>query len=211
MLRSLASYFRQHHVGVLALFVALSGTAYAATLPRHSVGTAQLKRNAVTAPKIKKGAVTRSKIRNNAVTGAKVKDGSLTGAEVTDSSLTGSDLNVATLPKVPAAGTADSAATAGVANSAATAGSADSLVRGDVNATTVTNLGGDVVAPEVSCDAGFKGISAGLRVQDPSDQFLVDLYPVDLDTWGAHVRSDSTGGNATLYIVCGKVDTVTLP
>jgi Collagen triple helix repeat (20 copies) len=38
---------------MLALFVALSGTAYAATLPRNSVGTAQLKRNAVTSAKVK--------------------------------------------------------------------------------------------------------------------------------------------------------------
>jgi hypothetical protein len=53
MFGGLASYIRQHHVGVLALFIALSGTAYAATLPRNSVGTAQLKKNAVTTAKVK--------------------------------------------------------------------------------------------------------------------------------------------------------------
>jgi len=47
------SYLRQHHVGLLALCLALTGTAYAATLPRHSVGKAQLKRNAVTSAKVK--------------------------------------------------------------------------------------------------------------------------------------------------------------
>ena len=41
----------------LALVVALSGTAYAAGLPRHSVGTKQLKSGAVTAAKLKPGAV----------------------------------------------------------------------------------------------------------------------------------------------------------
>jgi len=40
-------YLRRHHVGLLALFVAMSGTAYAAALPRNSVGTVQLKHNAV--------------------------------------------------------------------------------------------------------------------------------------------------------------------
>jgi hypothetical protein len=50
-------YLRQHHVGLLALFVALSGTAYAATLPRNSVGTAQLKRNAVTSAKVRNGSL----------------------------------------------------------------------------------------------------------------------------------------------------------
>ncbi len=53
MFGSFASYFRRHHIGMLALFIALSGTAYAATLPRNSVGTAQLKRNAVTGAKVK--------------------------------------------------------------------------------------------------------------------------------------------------------------
>jgi hypothetical protein len=63
----------QHHlrfanvVSLMALFVALSGGAYALTIPRNSVGAQQLKRSAVT----------RSKIRNGAVTAAKVKGGSL--------------------------------------------------------------------------------------------------------------------------------------
>jgi len=64
---------------VLALVVALSGGAYALSVPTNSVGTNQLKKNAVTTPKIKK----------NAVTGTKVKAGSLRfndmrGGEVVD-------------------------------------------------------------------------------------------------------------------------------
>jgi hypothetical protein len=35
MLATVISYVRRHHLGLLALFVALSGTAYAATLPRY--------------------------------------------------------------------------------------------------------------------------------------------------------------------------------
>ena len=50
-------------ISLIALFVALGGTTYAATsLPTNSVGTKQLKKSAVTATKIKKGAVTASKI-----------------------------------------------------------------------------------------------------------------------------------------------------
>lgn len=50
-------------ISLIALFVALGGTTYAATnLPKNSVGTKQLKKNAVTAVKIKKGAVTATKI-----------------------------------------------------------------------------------------------------------------------------------------------------
>jgi hypothetical protein len=43
-----------NHIGLVALCIALTGTAYAATLPRNSVGRAQLKMNAVTSPKVKR-------------------------------------------------------------------------------------------------------------------------------------------------------------
>lgn len=66
----------------IALVVALSGGAYAATaLPKNSVGTPQLKKGAVTAPKI----------AGNAVTGGAVKNGSLTA----------DDLRPGTIPAEP--------------------------------------------------------------------------------------------------------------
>jgi hypothetical protein len=49
----LRAYLRTHHIGLLALFIALGGTSYAATLPRNSVGSTQLKKNAVTSAKVK--------------------------------------------------------------------------------------------------------------------------------------------------------------
>jgi microcystin-dependent protein len=56
-------------ISLLALFVALGGTTYAATsLPKNSVGSQQLKKNAVTSPKIKKGAVTAAKINTQGLT-----------------------------------------------------------------------------------------------------------------------------------------------
>ena len=54
-------------VSVLALFLALSGGAYALTLPRNSVGPKQLKRNAVTGKKIKRGAVTSRKVKDHSL------------------------------------------------------------------------------------------------------------------------------------------------
>lgn len=47
MLHRIGSYVGRHHIGLLALFVALSGTAYAA-VAKNSVGPKQLKTNAVT-------------------------------------------------------------------------------------------------------------------------------------------------------------------
>ncbi len=66
-------------VSVIALFVALAGTSYAAIkLPKNSVGTKQLKKSAVTAAKIKNGAVTAAKIKKGAVTAAKINTKGLT-------------------------------------------------------------------------------------------------------------------------------------
>jgi hypothetical protein len=49
-------YVRRHHLGLLALFVALGGTSYAATaLPRDSVGSRQLRDDAVSSSKVKDG------------------------------------------------------------------------------------------------------------------------------------------------------------
>ena len=65
-------------VALLALFVALGGTGYAAiTLQKNSVGTKQLK----------KGAVKNSDIAANAVTGAKVKPRSLNAGDFRAGSL----------------------------------------------------------------------------------------------------------------------------
>lgn len=65
-------------VALLALFVALGGSAFAAlSLPRGSVGTAQLKN----------GAVTGGKLHSNAVTSGKVKDHSLLGNDIRNGAL----------------------------------------------------------------------------------------------------------------------------
>jgi hypothetical protein len=71
------SYLRRHHIGLVALCVALTGTAYAATLPRNSVGTRQLKDNAVTWAKIKRNAVTSSKVRNRSLLAKDFRAGQL--------------------------------------------------------------------------------------------------------------------------------------
>jgi collagen triple helix repeat protein len=56
MTRRFGRFLRQNTIALLALFIALSGTTFAAAvaLPRNSVGTAQLKNGAVTKKKINK-------------------------------------------------------------------------------------------------------------------------------------------------------------
>jgi hypothetical protein len=58
----LGRYVGRHHWGMLATFLALSGTAYAASeLPANSVGTKQIKPGALTLAKVSPGA--RSSLR----------------------------------------------------------------------------------------------------------------------------------------------------
>ena len=65
-------------MSMIAVFIALGATAFAATqLPKNSVGSKQLKKNAVTAAKIKKEAVTGAKVKKDTITGAKVNEASL--------------------------------------------------------------------------------------------------------------------------------------
>jgi len=109
-------FLRRNTIALLALFVALSGTTFAAAnvvLPKNSVGAKQLKKNAVTTPKIK----------NHAVTGAKIK--------------------LASLGKVPSAANADHATAADSATNATNAASAaNSAKLGGVSASSyLTNAG----------------------------------------------------------------------
>jgi hypothetical protein len=64
-------------VSLMALFVALSGGAYALTIPNNSVGAKQLKKNAVLGSKIKRGAVASSDVKNGSLLSADFKAGQL--------------------------------------------------------------------------------------------------------------------------------------
>jgi hypothetical protein len=65
-------------VALLALFVALGGSAYAV----NKVGTNQNKNNAVTTPKLKNNAVTTAKIKKGAVKAANLSGGSVTSSKL---------------------------------------------------------------------------------------------------------------------------------
>jgi hypothetical protein len=80
-------------VALLALIVALGGSAYAA----KKIGSKQLKKNAVTTKKIKNGAVTGSKIANNAVTTGKIANNAVTTGKIADNAVTAGKIAGATL------------------------------------------------------------------------------------------------------------------
>jgi hypothetical protein len=70
-------------IASIALFVALSGVAVAATnLPRNSVGPNQLKRGAVTTPKLRKAAVKAGKLAPKAVVAGKIGTGAVLSGNI---------------------------------------------------------------------------------------------------------------------------------
>ncbi len=71
-------------ISVIALFIALGAGAYAAGLPKNSVGTKQLKKNAVKTSKIANGAVKAPKIANGAVKTPKIASRAVGSAQLTD-------------------------------------------------------------------------------------------------------------------------------
>ena len=84
-------------MSVIAVFLALGGTAFAVQLGKNTVGSKQLKKNAVTGAKVKAEAITEAKVKAEAITGAKVKADAITGAKVLNGSLTGADLAPASI------------------------------------------------------------------------------------------------------------------
>jgi hypothetical protein len=165
-------------ISFLALFIALSAGAYAATtLPAGSVGALQLKASAVTSRKIAANAVTRSKIAPHAVTGLQVAPGSLTGANI----------KLATLGKVPSAAVADSASVARVKTVSVTGiAAADSAV-----------------AATAACDPGLTVVGGGARLSNEDEQLVNDSYPSGMSGWTVDVFASPAGAGAfTVYAIC---------
>ena len=188
MIKRLGRYARQHHLALLALFLALGGTSFAAAavvLPANSVGAAQLKKNAVI----------NKKIKNNAVTGAKVANNSLTGADVLESSL----------GKVQSATNADHATSADSATNATNATNSTNATNA-TNATTAGNAGqlGGVAStgyqrstlPSGQTESGNYSV-AGSGAGNYMNQGFQFAIPLAASLDSTHVEFHTTGTTST--------------
>jgi hypothetical protein len=110
-------------ISLLALFVALGGTGYAAVR--------------INGKNIKSGTITGKKLKNKTLTGNKFKNNTLTGGKLKGDTLTGRQIKESTLGTVPRA---DVATTAGTANALTDAGKAGFLSSANVDSTGLIKL-----------------------------------------------------------------------
>ncbi len=80
-------------ISCIALFVALSGAAYAATtIGKKAVKTQNLANGSVTTLKLRSGAVTNLKLRNGAVTGAKIAPATIGSSQLANGAVRSAQL-----------------------------------------------------------------------------------------------------------------------
>jgi hypothetical protein len=189
-------------VGIVALVVALSGTAYAgATLGAGSVGTKQLQ----------KGAVTSKKIASNAVTSGKIQPGSI-GSKKLKSTLV-----------VPNANHANMADTATNATNATTAASATALANVSyIQGPTTTATHGTATAPKstfgiANCPSGTAAIAGGFQTSAAGVE-ISDSHPTGATSttpasgWDGYVDNFNATGTQTFnaWAICTPVTAGTL-
>jgi hypothetical protein len=84
----------------IALFVALSGAAYAATLGKNAVKTKNIAKEAVTRGKLAKGAVNTEKIAGNSVQYGQLTKDSVGVSKIIDGAVTESKISEAVLKRI---------------------------------------------------------------------------------------------------------------
>jgi hypothetical protein len=156
-----------------ALFVALSGAAYAVSpLGNKSVKTRNLANGAVTTLKLRGGAVTPLKLRNGAVTSAKIAPGAVGSTQLADGGVRSADLGggVVTTNKLK-----DGAVTeAKLATSVST-----QLIKNASYAVKTSVSNSEAKSETAECQPGKEAIGGGARLLGANTQLaLIESAPV---------------------------------
>lgn len=189
-------------VALIALFVALGGSAYALTVPKNSVGTAQLKDSAVTGAKLHNSAVTSSKVMNGSLLAANFKAGQIAaGLGPAGGSLTGSypDPSIAT----GAVSTSDFASGAQAPDSAQL-GTMAPTAYGSVMSGRVTNLSVTNGATDYGAASGTSGAAStwnSTYTPSPNQDLIARDFVVQLFT------SPGPGTSRTISLNVGGTKT----
>jgi hypothetical protein len=132
-----------------------------------------------------KNSVGSKQLKTNAVVSKKIKNGAVTSDKVKNGSLTGSDIKLSSLGAVPTAAAIDRA-----------------ILR-----TAAGTTSGPTAAATASCDAGYRPVGGGARVDDIVNGFLVDSYP-EVGGWTGRVATAGPPSNFTVFAICVPINQV---
>jgi len=202
-------------VSCLALFMALSGVAYAA---KTIVKTQNLVNGAVTTAKIRNGAVTTGKLRNGGVTGQKIAPATIGSSQLANGSVRSGQLGgqVVTEPKIKNGAVSENKLGSGsVSSSKLTSSFLGQLVR---NVTYVNKLSNedseDAKTVTAECPSGKEAIGGGARVNGELNEVaLTGSNPFSAANgartgWSAYAReSTATAQNWSLeaFVICAEL------
>jgi hypothetical protein len=202
-------------VSCLALFMALSGVAYAA---KTIVKTQNLVNGAVTTAKLRNGAVTTGKLRNGAVTGQKIAAATIGSSQLANGSVRSGQLGgqVVTEPKIKNSAVTESKLGSGsVSSSKLTSSFLAQLVRNVTYVNKLTNEDSeDAKTVTAECPSGKEAIGGGARVNGELNEVaLTGSNPFSAVNgartgWSAYAReSTETKQNWSLeaFAICAEL------
>jgi hypothetical protein len=194
-------------IALLALFIALGGSVYAASnkidgaqikakslpanrLQPNSVTANQIKKGTIGEPQIKAGAITAKQIRSSSITGAQVKAGSISGAQIQPNSLGATQINQASLSGISAA----NIHTVQYVNATV------SLPNGEETSVPAGTTG------TATCPSGMKVIGGGAVTNNPRFGYINESAP-NGERGGWYANGAAFGPNETMTVtaICTPV------
>lgn len=172
-------------IALIALFVALGGTVYAA----GKINGKQIKASSLPGNRLKPKTITAGKIKAKTLTGNQVKKESLTGAQIKKGSLTATQINQTTLSGVSAASLAAvfyASTTVSVPNEPSGGG------------TTAT----------ATCPPGTFVIGGGANVSNDERSYVNDSGPTSLRTGWEATLYGQPGISMTVTAICTAVKAI---
>ena len=162
----------------MALFVALSGVAYAAVkIPVNGVKAQNIAKEAVTAPKLKKNAVISSKLATNSVINAKIANGAVTSGKLANGSVRSGQIGggVVTEAKLKNDAVGNSKLAAGAVTSSKVSPAFLAQLLKNVTYVTETSINDSVTAKSVTatCPVGKQAIGGGVRINGGNTDGIV--------------------------------------
>lgn len=180
-------------IALVALFMALGGTVYAAS---GKISGSQIKPKSIPGNRIKAGSLTGTQLKAGSVTGTQIKAGSLTGTQIKTGSLTGTQIKAGSLTGQQVVG------------SSLTGVSASSLgaVQYVVSVVSLVKEAPAGTSGSAVCPAGQKVIGGGATVSSEVSAFINDSGPAtDRNGWRATGFAGDDGTSMTVTAICTAV------